>query len=209
MLIPDSATSGGSAAPESGVIQRTPTTGLSDYLPVLDEGRVEIAPPVGWNVLPRGRNFLARFYKTNRNGLPRIEVKVEDRQIGDFTTVTADDVEAFARAAAAELEQQGKSPVEPVIPMLVGDVPCARYVTALKLKMGDATIPAERQRLLVQHGARLYTIDLSVLPGTVAQSRDAAYAICGGMRFVGGESLPPVEEDDTEGPAAGAEDAEG
>ncbi|MFV1964869.1 MAG: hypothetical protein ACC628_05565 [Pirellulaceae bacterium] len=183
----DAASGSGGPAAESPVQQRTPTVELSDYLPVLDDGRVEIAPPAGWNVLPRGGSHLTRFYKNNRNGLPRIEVKVEDRRYGDISTVTTDNVGKFAERVAAELEERGKRLLEPVIPMVLGEVPCARYVTLLQLTMGEKTISAERQHLLVLHGGRLYTIDLSVLPATLKQSRDAAYAICSGLRFVAGD----------------------
>jgi hypothetical protein len=197
------------ASGDESVQQRTPSVELANYLPPLDGGRIEIAPPANWRTMPRDSNYVTRFYKTDRNGLPRIEVKVEERSFGDISTVTRDNVQRFAELVAADLKTQGTELVEPVIPLVLGEVPCARYVTSLKLKMGDKTISAERQRLLVLNAGRLYTIDLLVLPATLKRSRDAAYAVCSSMRFVAGDiSEADVEDTQQASDATGASSAD-
>jgi hypothetical protein len=56
---------------------------------------------------------------------------------------------------------------------------------AVKLKLiGGDTVVTERQHLLVLNAGRLCTIDLLVLPETLSQSRDVAYAVCVSVRFV-------------------------
>lgn len=163
---------------------------IGDYMPPLDDDRIEVAKPKGWQALPRDSDFLTRFYETNRNGLPRIEITVEARTYGDLTTVTAANVEQFATLVAADLGELEL--VEKVLPLQIGGTPCARYVGRVDLKLaGGQTISAERQRLLVLHDSRLYTIDLLVMPNTLRKSRDAAYAACASLRF-GTASEPPA-----------------
>jgi hypothetical protein len=191
------------------VQQKTPSAELANYLPPLDGGRIEIAPPAKWRTMPRDSDYVTRFYKTDRNGLPRIEVKVEESRFGEISSVTRGNVERFAEMVAADLKAQGTKPIEPVIPLVIGEVPCARYVTSLQLNMGDKAIPAERQRLLVLNEGRLYTIDLLVLRDTLIRSRDAAYAVCSSMRFISGDVLEVDVEDAPESSdATGASSAD-
>lgn len=179
------------AAPQDdAVLKRTPNVALGAYLPPLDEGRVEIAPPDGWGVLPRDSAYVTRFYKENRSGLPRIDVQVEADRYGDLGTATEQNVQEFAEQVAAELKAEGSQPLEPVLPLLLGDVPCARYVVATRLQMGEKVVAAERQRLLVLHAGRLYTIDLLVLAQTLKKDRDAAYAVVAGLRFPSPDADP-------------------
>ncbi len=157
---------------------------IGDYMPPLDDDRVEIAKPQGWQALPRDSAYLTRFFQTNRNGLPRIEITVEPRTYGEIESVTADNVEQFAKLVAKDLGDLEL--IENVLPLQIGETACARYVGRVDLKLAAGqTINAERQRLLVLQGGRLYTIDLLVLPNTLRQSRDAAYAVCASLRFGG------------------------
>lgn len=176
------------------VLKKNVSVDLEHYLPPLDHDRVEVAPPAGWRPLPRDNEYLARFYKHDRNALPRIEIRVEDGAFS-MTTVTEDNVAEFAEEVAKQLgEAKAGSLLEPVLPMVINETPCARYVEALKLKMPSGLAPAERQRLLVLYGGRLYTIDLLVLPDTLKSSRDEAYAVCAGMRFLDVSSRPTVSD---------------
>ena len=166
---------------------------IGDYMPPLDEDRIEIAKPKNWQALPRDSDFLTRFYESNRNGLPRIEITVKPQTYGDLTTVTAENVEQFAQLVAADLGELEL--VEKVLPLQVGSTPCARYVGRVDLKLATGqTISAERQRLLVLQDSRLYTIDLLVMPNTLRKSRNAAYAVCASLRF-GGGGEPPAAGD--------------
>ncbi len=200
---PEVAASAPTAAPQSAVI-KVPREKLSigDYMPPLDDDRIEIPKPQGWQALPRDSDYLTRFYQTNRNGLPRIEITVEPRTYGSLETATAANVEEFARLVAGELDDLEL--VENVIPLVIGETACARYVGRVDLKLSAGqTISAERQRLLVLHAGRQYTIDLLVLPNTLRQSRDAAYAVCAGLRFPGGgQTATAAQEIGTLGEAA-------
>jgi hypothetical protein len=157
---------------------------LGDYLPPLDDSRIEIAPPADWRPMPRDSKYVVRFYKEARNGLPRIEVVVEDVDAEGITDVTEENLSDFISWANKQLEERGTAVLEPPIALVIGKNPCARFVSNLKLKLGDNTLLAERQSLQVSRGGRLYTINLLILPGTLLQSRDAGYAVCAGLRFL-------------------------
>jgi len=162
---------------------------IGDYMPPLDDDRIGIAKPQGWRALPRNSAYLTRFYQSNPNRLPRIEITVEVRTYGDLETVMSENIEQFAKLVAADLGDLEL--VENVVPLQIGDTACARYVGRVELILAaEKKISAERQRLLVLQDGRLYTIDLLVLPNTLRRSRDAAYAVCASLRFGKGSALP-------------------
>jgi len=183
----------------SQVVHKIPIEKLEigDYMPRLDDGDggyVEIATPEGWVPIPRNSDYLMRFHEPKRKGLPRIELKVETRSYGDLVTVTSENVEQFAKLVAAELSDV-EFIIENVVPMLIGETACARYVSFVRLEStAGITTVAERQRLMVLHNGRLYTIDLLVNQNTLRQSRNAAYAVCAGLRF-GQETEPSTAGD--------------
>lgn len=164
---------------------------LGDYLPPLDGARIEIATPDGWKPMPRDSKYVVRFSElAGGGGLPRIDVVVEESSLGGLTDVTEANVVEFAVAVAKDLEASGTAIVEAPLPMLLGSVPCVRYVSNLKLKIGEGTLPVERQTLVLLHAGRLYKINLLVeLKKLTESNRDAAYAVCCGVRFLSAE--PP------------------
>ncbi|MBC8353871.1 MAG: hypothetical protein H8E66_17870 [Planctomycetes bacterium] len=179
------------AAPATPEIKRIdpPSLPLSEYLPPLDGGRIEIGSPVDWKPMPRDSKYVVRFHNESRNSLPRIDVVVEENSLGGFDDVTEANVGEFTAAVAKDLEASKTVILEPPIPMVIGSVPCARYVSNLKLKIGEGTILVERQTLALLHGGRFYKINLLVMPNKLNESRDAAYAICAGLRFPAEESV--------------------
>jgi len=159
---------------------------VGDYMPPLDDGDggfIEIAKPEGWMAIARHSRYLMRFREPNRKGLPRIEMKVEKRTYGSLETVTSENVKQFAELVAKELSDEKL--VEKVVPLQIGETACVRYVSfvSLELEVGVNT-NAERQRLMILRNGKLYTIDLFVNQKTLKQSRNAAYAVCAGLRFV-------------------------
>lgn len=162
--------------------RQIPAAGLpiGDYLPPLDGGQVELPTPTGWTPLPRDSKYVVRFFKDDPNGLPRLEVLVEDKVLGGLSEVSANNVASFAQAVAADLA--GKKLVEPVIPIVIGSTAGARYVMKVELRMSIGNIVAERQTVLIPQGGRLYTVHLLVLPNKLLADRDAAYAIVAGWR---------------------------
>ncbi|HTN74656.1 MAG TPA: hypothetical protein VL096_05395 [Pirellulaceae bacterium] len=171
------------AAAEAAGVKVVPAAGLpklDDPLPPLDGGRIEVSPPAGWVRLERDNNFLTRFVidKTSGNP-PRMLLTVQDAS-GDFASgVTADNVEAFAAAIAAEME--GKKLVEEVKPIVIGQHAFARYVGAAK--KGNRSV--DRQILITEFDGRRYQIALEVWAGEkeLKKHRDHAYAVAAGLKF--------------------------
>ncbi|MEO8495087.1 MAG: hypothetical protein ABI614_08455 [Planctomycetota bacterium] len=174
------------AIPTTNEIQRRDASSvkLGDYLPPLDGGTIELAIPDGWKPLSSNSKFVMRFVELeSRGGLPQIDVVVEENNLGGFTDVTEANVVEFTAAVAKDLEAKRTAVTEAPIPMIIGSVPCARYVSRLKLKIGEGTLLVERQTLVLLHAGRLYEIKLLVEIGKLVESRDAAYAVCAGVRF--------------------------
>ncbi len=128
---------------------------LGAYLPPLDDGRIEIAPPADWSLLLRDSKYVVRYYEESRNGLPRIDVVVEENGDLGMTDATETNVAEFTAAVAKEMEAGGTTLIESPVPMVIGSVPCARIVSKLKLKIGAGTILVERQTLALLHAGRL------------------------------------------------------
>ncbi len=178
------------ALPKITEIKKVDAAGftLGEYLPPLDGGKIEIAVPDGWNVMPRDSKYVVRFSSLQSGGgLPRIDVVVEEKNLGDLTDVSAANVADFAAAVAKDLEANATAVIEPPIPMVIGSVACARYVSHLKLKIGEGTFLVERQTIELLHAGRRYKINLLVEREKVADSRDAAYALCSSVRFPASE----------------------
>ncbi len=178
------------ALPTTTEIKRVDASGftLGEYLPPLDGGKIEIAVPDGWKPAPRDSKYVVRFSSLAAGGgLPRIDVIVEENDLGGLTNLSEGNVVEFTAAVAKQLDAAGTAVIEPPIPMMIGSVPCARYVSHLKLKIGGGTIVVERQTLELLHAGRLYKINLSVDVDKLLESRDAAYAICSAIRFPASE----------------------
>src|SRR5262245_57529167 len=56
---------------------------MGDYLPPLDDGKIEIAPTDGWKVMSREAKYVARFFKDDQLGMPRILVTVDASDFDD------------------------------------------------------------------------------------------------------------------------------
>ncbi len=158
--------------------------GVGEYMPPLDEGRIELALPESWKFLSRHESYVVRFYHVDANSLPRILVTVEEDSWDAAPTVSRENVEQFARYVARQLDEKGTKLIEPVKSMMIGPTPCARYVVAGKYH----DVAVERQVLKTQLADRLYTIELQVFEGTILRYRDAGYAVAASLRPVASES---------------------
>lgn len=162
----------------------------------LDDGRIEVGTPSGWEFRPREKDYVIWFTKTGGGLIPQIIVTAADAN-GDFgDTLTEDKVVEFAAAIEKQLADEGKTLgkglVEPVRPMIIGDRPCARYVTRAKVKLAPTDIPTvEIQVLVTILNGRKYTVELRVrdeddppdgMADELKAERDAAYAVLAGIR---------------------------
>ncbi|MFP6753062.1 MAG: hypothetical protein VB855_15375 [Pirellulaceae bacterium] len=171
---------------------------LGDYFPPLDEGRLMLAPPSQWSWASRREGYLARIFvdKTRRVRLPRIWVTVEDPRDEATGQLTEENLVAHARFVQSRLDADDIKLVEPVRPLVIGTVPCIRYVRATRFRVREErsqSLTAERQILETIQAGRRYTIDLHVHPGTILRHRDDAYAMLAGMEFITAMTTPQVD----------------
>jgi hypothetical protein len=158
------------------------------YLPPLDGERLEFAAPAGWKTLPRSPESLAEFDHGNVNVLPRIKVIAQESRHAGFETLTDKNVAALAKKLDKELfATKAESIIEPAKPMIIGGVPCVRYVMRFNVRTvverAYVVNHAELQVLETIHANRLYRVELRVLEGTILEHRDASYAVLSSFKF--------------------------
>lgn len=175
---------------------------IGNYLPAaLDNDRVELAIPEGWKHFGRdsGR-YLVKLART-KGSMPSIEFTVDPRGLEGMQTVTEDNLREFAELVSQQMDKSAL--LEPVIPMIIGKTPCARYVKKVVLKKSDGKrVSAELQSLKILRGGRLYTIDLTVLPKTMQKEQGAAYSVCASLRFCKMAEASTLPTNAAEQPAA-------
>lgn len=170
------------------------TVKTGDYLPPLDDGRIEIARPNDWEVGSRQVGYVAWFhrYKETKT-LPHIRITVEPAPPEAPQDVTKENVEEFAKWLSANVKSKLKKDeqlIEPVIPMIVGDNAVGRYVRQGRYREADA----EQHLLVTIQGGRMYTVQQLVIRGDLEKKdvRDAAYATVAALKFnAAGASLTP------------------
>jgi hypothetical protein len=181
---------------------------VEDYLPPLDDGRVQVAGPVGWKPLPRSSRSLASFVKGKASELPRISVTVGDPPAADLGDTTEANAETLAAALDSQVASDATKVVpEACLPIILGDRVFIRHVR-LATMAGD---PAVIQSLQTIAGGRLYTVELICFVNapdrrqyekSLKDYRDEGYAVAAHMKFGGAadplaevpaEKPPPVE----------------
>ena len=169
---------------------------IGEYLPPLDAGKVEIAPPANWNRIPRGSKWLAAFCKGKVSDLPRITVDADFPPPSFGDDVTEDNVDALADALNKQLATERRKVEEPCRPIILGDTLFLRHV---RLAQGPAVI----QSLQTVRNGRLYTVELIAdvnaprheeYDASLTQYRDFGYAVAANMKFA--EDSSPVSPAD-------------
>lgn len=193
---PTSTTSTSDAVLQIKQVDSSQLPPLGDYFPPLDEGRLALAAPADWGWASRREGYLARIFldKTRRVRLPRIWVTVEDPGSETPTQLSNENLVQYARTVQSRLDRDGIKLVEQVQPMVLGTVPCVRYVRATRFRVRDEksqSLTAERQILETVQAGRRYLIDLHVHPGTILRHRNEAYAMMAGMEFTIPGSVQP------------------
>jgi hypothetical protein len=180
-------------APSEEGIKRRSASNLpkaGDFLPVLDDGKVELAPPDGWNLLSRDARYLARFAKGKQHELPRISIMAGDSPESSITELTPDNYEKLAQVLMTQMQGEKKRIEEPCRPIYLGDRLYLRHVRIAKLSSDNVVL----QSLQTVHGGRLYTIELvceidapraEEYEASLKKHRDEGYTVGANLRFVG------------------------
>jgi hypothetical protein len=180
---------------------------IGAFLPPVDEGRLQAAPPAGWNVLPRGKSYLIGFAKGKPSELPRIVINTGDPPEGAPSKLSEDNAADFAATennvlrAAAKAGQ--KKVAEYVRPIVLGEIVYVQHVRHAQLGHTPCIILS----LVTIHDGRLYTVELisdidaprpEEYDRSLAKWRGDAYAVAAHLRFApSGEkldSLPAKDE---------------
>jgi hypothetical protein len=181
---------------------------VGDYSPPLDDGRLEAAPPAGWNVMQRGKTYLIGFAKGKASELPRIVLNAEELPAGSPAELTEEKVAEFAasqdRGLRAAAKAGKKKIAEYNLPIVLGETPFVRHVRQAQL--GDT--PCVIQSLQTIRSGRLYTIELIAeidaarseeYDRSLTRWRDDAYAVAAHLKFAPpGEKFDPLATTRTE-----------
>jgi len=182
---------------------------------IVDDGKLEIAPPVEWVPIPRQKGFLVNFIKESGKvaSLPRISVTA-GQPPGVAEDTTEDNAAALVSAIQQQLAKDKKKIVrEQPKAIVLGGRTWARHVRQANL---SGTICAIQSLQIVRDG-KLYSIELTSvaksdsvddMAAAVTKDRDQAYAVAANVRFTRekGASAPnatdkPAEEKPTDKPA--------
>lgn len=208
---------GGKAGPTAGEksaegIKRRPADKLptiGEYLPPLDDGRIEIAPPAEWKPMPRDARYLARFVRGKVSELPRITVTVWDTPLPEITELTEANAGQLAAELIAQAKKEKKTVPEPHKPIYLGDTLFLRHVRRAKLASGGNVVV---QALDTVRGGRIYTVELIAdidapraedYEASLTKVRDSGYAVAANLKFTGGEVSSTEAPTETSPPAEG------
>jgi len=149
-------------------------------LPLLDDGRIEVTPPKGWEIASRrGDKWLARFYRSGSQ-YPTIIITAEDYE--GTVAVTKENLEEFARQISEALREGAGKTVEGVRLVEIGDF---LGVTYRKV----AIVKRDRTRmdcvfLETVFDGRKYRFELRTPEGTWEDYEPHLHAVAGGVKFL-------------------------
>ena len=201
--------SSSSSMPEPKVVAAE-TLPIGDQMPPLDEGRLLLSKPKDWFPAPRSRSYVVQFYrdKTRQVRFPRVWVHAINSPFDGMVTVEEDQVTEFAELMAERLKEKQVEVIEPVRPMIIGGIPCTRYVRATSFTGRDGkALLAERQVIDILAGGRLYTVELHVPPRKMLDYRDYGYAVVASMKFPKAAEAEKAAEKEGADPSEGETDS--
>ena len=189
---------------EAGIKRRAaedlPAVGA--YLPALDDGRVEIAPPEGWIDRPRTSKYLAAFTETKAAQYPWIQVTADDSPVPVLGDLSEENVDEYA--TVIDDQPKNKASIqEPARPIYLGDKLYLRQVRLVQIKDKRLVL----QLLATIEKGRMYKVELfcEVDPADPADyatpltaARDYAYAVAAHLAVVepaaATSDAPPAEK---------------
>jgi len=162
-------------------------------IPGLDENRLKVAGPKGWQVGPRTGKALVWFKQSLQYDYPQILVTAEDfEQIMEVTSATAS---KFAQVLASNLRK--KIPDVEVVPIRVGDRYGAMYRRMGPVKREFTEIDLESLIIETVVDGRKYAFELRTYPGQTEKYVHDLYAVFLMAKFLKGggpsEQKPPAE----------------
>jgi len=151
---------------------------LGDYLPPLDKGRIELAPPEGWYVPPASSKYVVRVQKSRTSMYPSVIVTAEDYRGEGIFNVSSENVGKFAEQIAAALKKDRSA---------VKRFERGNFVGVAHAKRGKVTTPVtkiiEMLRLETVVAGRKYRIELRSEDRSLQRDQPYLFAVVDGIRF--------------------------
>ncbi|MBN2472985.1 MAG: hypothetical protein JXB62_00155 [Pirellulales bacterium] len=191
---------GGCDRPEKAPVLEESRTVAAETLPELggligplDEGRIEVAPPAGWHVPPRNRQWLIRFTALQNLSYPSILLTAEDYET--VFNVTDTNVDEFARQISAALSKDTSTArlSQGIEPIKIGSLVGITYRRRAQATYKSKKIELERLFIETVVSGRKYTLELRTRTGTLDKYRSSLEAVAGGMKFLHAEETPETE----------------
>jgi hypothetical protein len=169
---------------------------LADPIPLLDGGRIEAAPPKGWDVPARSSKFVVRFQQRTDLLYPTIIITAED--YAAIPDVTRENVNEFAARLAADESLGTVKPIE--VGPFVG-------VTYRKrgIEKGSLNKILEQLFLETAVAGRKYSIELRTREGSLPETEPYLMAVAGGIKFLTAAPPEPAGANAEAKPEAAAE----
>lgn len=165
-------------------------TALGGYVEDVDDGRLSLAPPVEWRRRSRDKAYVAQFVLTEQSLFPRITVQVREAGFREPRAATDErSLRQFFDQVKASLDHDSVKTLEGPQPLMLGDVPCVRYVIRKVFQLkhesgsGNRSYRCEREVVETLAQGRIYSTILDTYEGRIEDYRRDAYAVVAGLRF--------------------------
>jgi hypothetical protein len=173
---------------EAGIKRRSSLDlpALAEYLPPVDDGKLEIAGPEGWILLPGTSKYLASWAPDKEHAYPRISVAADDSPLPVLGDLTEENAAQFVQILDEPYKKKRASLPEPAKPIALGETLFIRQVRLVSVAKKKLAL----QWLGTVRGGRLYTVELfcEVDPKAddyataLTAARDFGYAVAAGLR---------------------------
>jgi len=155
-------------------VSRLPAVG--ETMEPLDDGRVRLAPPEGWCIVPRSRKWVVRFQQSPGARYPAIILTAEDYET--VFQVTRENVGIFAGQRSVALEPRGAAALKVTL------VAVGRWVGVSYLRHGEFDHDVlDRLMMETVVAGRKYNLELRTLEGASQASRPLLLAVAAAMEF--------------------------
>jgi len=149
---------------------------LDEYLPPLDDGRIEVAPPKGWYVPPRSPKYLFRVQRTSKEALPVIALTGQDWP--ELSALDSKSTDQFIKALASEHQKDPKT----YRPVQIGNRTWVAYRRRAK-EPGRVARVLDVLALETVVDGRRYTLRLVCEANELDQWEPYLQAVARGIRF--------------------------
>lgn len=179
-----------------------PTTAIT-----VDDGRITVASPAGWNREPRSKDCLVRYSPGGSATYPTITVLAADAPAG-LTTVTAAELESLVSAVGADLAKTFTHQGQSILLREPAGRQIGSHFAVTWAAPSQAVVDGIKQRIdrdctAVVIDGRLYTVEARAPKGKIdAAGRAAARAVAANLAAVGAEPAGDAPEPAAAAPAA-------